>query len=142
MWDLIVLLFFGGNISLSPQAVTVTPQCITVTPKKTMVAKWSNAAFIVELPYLPRDHWPEGGNRLDQINRDYPHGRVKVTLYGANGRTVEIANHDVIGVSNSDFQLYLAPAGGFTEGDEFVRASLCADPAIENAHLYWRRVGK
>ena len=143
MWNLIVLLFFGGNISLSPEPITVGPKCTTITPKKMMVAKWTNAALIIELPYLPRDHWPKDViGQLNQIGRDYPPGRLTATLYRTNGTTLEVANSDVRGAGNTEFQLFLVPKGGFSEGDEFVRFSLCANPAIENAFLYWRRVGK
>ena len=128
---------------MSLDAVRVTPQCTTITPKKPMKATWSNAAFIVEFPYPPG--WPSRViSQLDNIRREYPPGRISVTPYRANGTAVEVANGEVMGAANADFDLFLSPTpnGGFTEGDEFVHFRICGNPAINNARLYWRRVGK
>jgi hypothetical protein len=143
MWGSIVWLLFGGDVSLSQEAMTVTPQCTSITPKKAMTVKGDGAALVIELPFLPRDQWPaEITGRLDRIGRDYPPGRVKATLHRVNGTTVEIANSDERRAGNDDFQLTLRPAAGFSERDEFVSLRVCANPAIQDAHLFWRRVGK
>jgi hypothetical protein len=142
MWGFIVWLIYGSYIPLSSTVTAVTPQCTSITPNKPMLVKGDGAALIVELPYAPSDHWPSGIiSRLKKIDFEYPTGRLKATLYRANGSTVEIANQSV-GAGNSEFQLALAPTGGFVDGDGFVRLRLCADPAIQDAHLFWRRVSK
>jgi hypothetical protein len=141
MSGFIAWLFFGGQISL-PEAVTVTQQCMTITPKKAMVVKGDGAELVIELPFLPHESWPEGiMSRLERIAREYPSGRITADFYHANGTKVSVTNAGKA-AGKKEFQLFLAPAGGFSEGDEFVNVRVCANPSIHDAHLFWRRVGK
>jgi hypothetical protein len=122
--------------------IEVTQQCVSITPKKPMLVKGDGAALVVQLPYSPSDHWPEGIiSRLKRIDLDYPSGRLTATLYRVNGSKIEITRQSVA-AGNAEFELALATASGFSNGDEFVSLRLCADPAIQNANILWRRVGK
>ena len=60
MWSCFVWLIYGSNVLLTPTATAVTQQCVLITPKKPMLVKGNGAALVIELPFSPSDHWPEG----------------------------------------------------------------------------------
>lgn len=142
MIGLMAWLAFGNDVLLSANTMQVTPQCVWISPKEALAVKGPGAAIVVNLSYDPQDRWPEGVmSRLDRIAQEYPSGRVTAKLYRAGGTTVSVTNEGK-SAGDAEFQLFLAPPHGFAKDDEFVRISVCADPAIRDARLSWRRIGK
>jgi hypothetical protein len=105
-----------------------------------MAAKGDGAAVIVRLPFATSEGWPNGVNeRWTKINKDFPAGRVKATLYRANGSDLHLVQGEETAIASDNFDLVLKPSRPFSKSDEFVRIKLCADPSIRGAHVFWRR---
>jgi hypothetical protein len=142
MWDFILLLLFGSPIALSPNGIHLAPECTDIIPKKALLVRGGGAALIVELPYVANDHWPEDVvSRMERIAKEYPSGRVTARLLETSGSTIEISKNRG-GAAKDSFQLSIAPDGGYETGRQFVKVSICASPAIDNAQIYWRQIGE
>ncbi len=149
MKELILLLFFGKSVLLTPVPVTVGPGCITLQPQKTLRVINSGAALEIHIPPTANDNSKQVNivSASGDMQKMYPVGSVSAMLFRDDGSRVLAVNTDV-GTGNNFYELNLRPplpqnspkgiVPAYQDGDKFVSVTMCSKNPIPAAQIYWQ----
>lgn len=149
MKELLLLLFFGKTMLLTPVPVTIGPACININADKPLRA--INSGAVLSIQILPGSNGtPKPVNTAaapQQIEKIYPLGSVTAVLYRTDGSKVNAINTDVA-TGNNFYGLDLYPLvppnapkatiPSFQKGDKFSRVTICSKAPITDVKIYWR----
>ena len=135
MWELVLILFFGKMVALTPEPITLQVAAAEFTPEAPLRAITSGAHLRVDVSKTVAAQDVESARK--QADLKFPAGCVRATLLTRGGISYPLNAQGVSYAPNS-IELTLSAEDGLPTDVDFARVRVSSCAQVEGAHVRWR----
>ncbi|MCP5325319.1 MAG: hypothetical protein H7A09_03195 [Oceanospirillaceae bacterium] len=139
MIELIRIIFFGGNLLVTPEPIFVGTKPTTIELRKPLIALNCSASFNVDVrEHITSDNYPEFVNEAES---KFPDNCLNIQLQSENGAIASFSNSSVTWNSPSDVSINLKATSKFNEKLKYSKLSISSCRDLNSTEITWYNYG-